>query len=217
MSQILNLADNEMFDKPPFVYKPTASGYALHESDKFIKIIVGPYGSGKSCAVVNDLLYYAYAQRPASNGIRYTRIGVIRGSYPMLSSTTRKSIIEVAPPDCGSVNLGGAPMSGTYSIPLADGTTAQIEFVLQALETAEDAEKIRSANWSFAWINEATEVDYAILAMATTRVGRFPTASLGGCTYAGIIIDCNQPPRGHFLADMIKNPEPNWEIIYHVS
>lgn len=189
-----------------FRYVPSATGLALHECDEPIKLVTGPFGSGKSCMVINDLLFYAYAQAPAPDGVRYTRIGVIRSSYPELASTTRKSILEVMPSDCGTIKAAGAPIEGLYRIPLPDGTIAQIEWALLALESAEDKRKLRSTNWSYAWINEAIYVNYEIFVELQGRVGRYPSEDMGGCSYAGIIMDFNQPERGNYLLDLMEHP-----------
>lgn len=196
---------NEQFG---FLYVPTPTGILLHESDDPIKLVTGPFGSGKSCMVINDLLFYAYAQAPAPDGVRYTRIGVVRSSYPELASTTRNSILEVMPDEYGSIKMAGAPITGLYRIPLPDGTIAQLEWVLLALESPEDIKKLRSTNWSYAWVNEATYIDYDIFVELQGRVGRYPSESYGECSYAGIIMDFNQPPKGHYLLHMMENPAP---------
>jgi hypothetical protein len=195
-----------------FNYQPTPTGQAFHESDAAVKMVVGPFGSGKTIICVEDILIYALSQAPAPDGIRYTRVGVIRSSYPELTSTTRNSLLEVLDGFPGSITSAVAPLKGFYKIPLPDGTTAQIELVLQALQTAEDADKIRSANWSFAWINEATGVDSAIFNQVLGRIGRFPSADMGGCSWAGVLMDFNQPQQGSWLDTYIKNPESDWDV-----
>lgn len=211
-----------------FNYIPSPTGIRFHDSDAFVKLIFGPYGSGKTCMIMNDAKFYCLSQAPASDGVRYTRIGVIRGTYPELVSTTRESILEVFPSDFGTIRMGGAPLRGLYRFPVGDGpynwlvnqqswqpgdgTIAQVEFVLLAIQNAQDAEKIKSANWSFAIINEATSVEYDVVTAVMGRVGRYPSESMGGCSYAGLLIDTNQPPQGHYLLNMKANPEDNWAI-----
>ena len=213
---------------PDFNYVPSATGVRFHNSDAFVKLIFGPYGSGKTCMLMNDAKFYCLSQAPAADGVRYTRIGVIRGTYPELVSTTRQSILEVFPAKFGTIRMGGAPIRGLYRFPVGDGpydwlgegrpwqkgdgTIAQVEFMLVAIQTADDAEKIKSANWSFAVINEATSVDFEVIAAAMSRVGRYPSQGMGGCSYAGLLIDTNQPPQGHYLLNMKARPEPNWDI-----
>lgn len=195
-----------------FNYVPSPTGLAFHNSDKFIKMICGPYGSGKSCCCAIDVLSYACSQAPAPDGVRYSRIGIIRSSYPELTSMTRKSLLEVLPHECGDITGAVAPLRGVYVIPLSDGTTVNMELNLFALKTADDCSKILSANWTFAWINEATGCAPEVFSAVMTRIGRFPSQQMGGVSWGGILMDFNQPAPGSWLDNYIKNPEPNWGV-----
>lgn len=195
-----------------FNYKMTATGKAFHECDKPVKMLVGPYGSGKSCCCAVDVLAYACAQAAASDGIRYTKVGVIRSTYPELISTTRRSLLEVLPSECGEILSAGAPIRGSYDIPLQDGTRVKLEIEMFALKTIDDCEKIKSTNWSFAWINEATGIQKEILTKVISRCSRYPSKAMGGISWGGIILDFNMPERGSWLDEYLKNPEPNWGV-----
>lgn len=215
---------------PDFNYIPSPTGLAFHESDAFVKLVDGPFGSGKTCMIMNDAKYYCLSQAPAADGVRYVRIGVVRGTYPELSSTTRNSILEVFPEQFGTVRSAGSPILGHYHFPVGDGpydylsegrawkegdgTFVDVEFALQALQSAQDAEKIKSANWTFAIINEATSIDFEVFTAVLGRIGRYPTENMGGCTYAGVLIDTNQPPQGHWLLDLYRNPPANYKIFH---
>ena len=165
-----------------FEYKPTESGLKLHQCNSYLKMIVGPYGSGKSCACAVDVLACACAQAPAPDGVRYSRVGVVRSSYPELEASTRRSLVEVLPIECGRIAASGSPMKGLYYIPLPDGTRVQLELELWALKGQEAYDKLRSCNWTFAWINEATGCTPDVYNAVTGRVGRFPPQSMGGDT-----------------------------------
>lgn len=195
-----------------FNYIPTATGLAFHNSTKYIKMLLGPYGSGKSCAAACEVLFNACAQAPASDGIRYCRVGVVRSSYPELVSATRRSLLEVLPSECGTIVSTGSPMRGLYTIPLPDGTTVQLELELWALQTEDDTEKIKSANWTFAWVNEATGCVPSVVTAITSRIGRFPPADMGGATWSGILMDFNMPAPGSWLEAFINEPQDNWEV-----
>lgn len=195
-----------------FKYTPSPTGLALHNCAKYLKMLCGPYGSGKSCACAMDVFMTAAAQTPAPDGVRYCRVGVVRSSYPELQSATRRSLLEVLPGECGTIVSTGSPMRGLYRIPLPDNTILQLELELWALLSEDDGEKIKSANWSFAWVNEATGCAPAIYTAITSRIGRFPPQDMGGTTWAGVIMDFNQPVPGTWLDDFIKNPQPNWAV-----
>lgn len=197
-----------------FDYKPTLSGLRLHNSDKYLKLICGPYGSGKSCACAMDVFMNAAAQTPAPDGVRYSRVGVIRSSYPELQAATRRSLLEVLPSDCGTIQSTGSPMKGLYNIPLPDGTRIQLELELWSVQTEDDTERLKSANWSFAWVNEATGCAAAVYTAILSRIGRFPPQSMGGVRWAGVIMDFNRPVIGSWLDDFLNNPKDNWEVIW---
>lgn len=74
-------------------YAPYETAYQFHRAvDLTVKAIMGPFGSGKSVACVNELLYIAIRQAPNNEGIRNTKFGVIRATYPNLKTTTKKTI-----------------------------------------------------------------------------------------------------------------------------
>lgn len=195
-----------------FNYAPSPTGLAFHNSSKFLKCLVGCFGSGKTCALACDILFNAAAQAAAPDGVRYSRVGVIRASYPELVSSTRRSLLEVLPSECGTIQSTGSPMRGLYRIPLPDGTTIQLELELWAIQTEDDNEKIKSCNWTSAAINEATGCSPTIIPAVMSRVGRFPSPDMGGVTWAGILMDTNQPMPGSWLADVIEHPQANWDI-----
>lgn len=195
-----------------FNYVPSPTGMLLHNCDKYLKMIIGPYGSGKSCACVADVLTCACAQNPAPDGVRYVRVGVVRSSYPELIATTRKSLLELLPAEYGTIASSGSPVRGFYFIPLPDGTKVSLELELWALKTADDAPKLRSANWTFAWLNEATGCSPEVYNAVTGRIGRYPSQDLGGISWGGTIMDFNQPEPGSWLDEYIRNPQPNWAV-----
>lgn len=165
--------------------------------------------SGKSVACVEELVYIGMRQKPASDGVRYVRFGVLRATYPNLRTTTKKTLEEWLPSGLGRIKEA-APMEGLYRIPLPDGTSIHMELLLLAIETHEDVEKLKSTNFTAVWINEATEVHSAVIDAATARVGRYPSGLRGRCSWAGILLDYNKPPRGHWLHELMsdeKRPE----------
>lgn len=193
-----------------YVMSPTARQF--HESDKPVKMICGPYGSGKSCTCAVDVLAYACAQNPAPDGMRYSRVGVIRSTYNELLTTTRKSLLEVLPSECGTITSGGLSPRGLYTIPLPDGTTVQLELNLIALATVDDCEKLKSVNWSFAWINEATGIIPEVFGTVQQRVSRYPAQDFGGVSWGGIIMDFNMPAHGTWLFNLMSDPPKNYAV-----
>lgn len=195
-----------------FNYVESPTGRAFHASDALVKMACGPYGSGKSCFCSVEVLAKACQQYPDKNGIRHTRVGVIRSTYPELNSTTRKSLLEVLPPGAGTITGGMPPLKGNYIFPLGDGTQVNLELLLLAVKTPDDCSKLLSHNWTFAWINEATSVSPEVFNTVMARVGRFPAEDAGGIRWGGIMMDFNMPTPNSWLDIFMKNPEPNWAV-----
>lgn len=175
-------------------------------TNMFVRAICGPFGSGKSVTCIQELMYVAMRQQAAKDGIRYTRFGIIRATYPNLKTTTKKTMEMWYPTECGSIKES-VPMEGRYRIPLPDGTLVNMELLLIAVERPEDVSKLRSTDFTAIWINEATEVHPDVLTAATERVNRYPSERFGTCTWSGVLMDYNKPPRGHWLIELFNNPE----------
>jgi hypothetical protein len=185
-------------------YEISATGKALHESDAPIKLIIGPYGSGKSTAVAHDILYYAMAQPPGPDGCRRSRWGVVRASYPNLVETTRKIVMDSFPEGSGQITSGSAPLRGTFSFSLGDGSTVCCETQLWALADFGAVGKIKSLNWTGVWINEATEVSEEVFVEVMGRTARFPDPAYS--YYHGVLMDSNKPPLGSWVDRLSKTP-----------
>lgn len=165
---------------------------AFHNSPAFIRGLMGPIGSGKSVACCMEIMRLAAAQTPNANGIRRTRWAVIRNSYPELRSTTIKTWLEWIPKEAGTFRLD-SPI--THHIRIAD---IDCEVLFLALDKPDDVKKLLSLEVTGVWINEAREVQKAIVDAASSRVGRFPPKIEGGCTWSGMVMDTNPPSDDHW-------------------
>lgn len=199
-------------------YNPSPTGLKFHESDAYLKLIMGPYGSGKSYICAMDVLINSLAQHsdgiPSKgfSGTRWSRWGVIRNTYSQLIRTTRKSLLEVFPKDTGYINQGGnTSLSGHFRIPLPDGTVADIELDMWAAQTDGDLEKLKSANFTAVWLNEADLLPETTLQFCLSRIGRFPNKDLGGIRWSGVLMDFNVPPVGHHLWQYETMPSLEFE------
>ena len=180
----------------PIQRKPVSRSYStdsapilrrFHHDRSFVRGVMGPLGSGKSTACTIELLTIAREQKPAPDGVRYTRFAIIRNSYPELKTTTIKTWNDWCPPGYGKL---------TWSSPIrhyVQTSEIDMEVLFLALDRPEDQRKLLSLELTAAWINEAREIPKSILDALTGRVGRYPSVSLGGCTWSGIIMDTNPP------------------------
>lgn len=155
-------------------------------SDKFIRGIMGPFGSGKSSLCVNELHRRARGQARSPDGIRHTRWAIVRNTYPELRDTTRKTFEEWIPPQLGT----WSESEFTFTMKYGD---VEAEFMFRALDRPEHVKKLLSLELTGAWVNEAREVQHTVIKMLLGRLGRFPSSRQGGPTWAGLIMDTNPP------------------------
>lgn len=174
-------------------FPPGPVGAAFLADDAFVCGIKGPIGSGKSVTCVMKLLRVAMAQpRSPVDGKRYSRVAIIRNTYPELKTTTIKTWHAWVPADIGRWRDEGPP---THHIQ-TDELDMEVLFV--ALDRPQDVRKLLSLELTAAWINEAREVPKAILDGLTGRVGRYPNATHGGCPAPQVLMDTNPPDTDHW-------------------
>lgn len=193
-------------------YPPGPVAKAFLRDDSMIVGIRGPFGSGKSTAVVMKLVKNFQLQRRAPDGWKYRRTAIIRNTYPELRTTTMKTWHQWVPQHLGSWREAGPPRH--WIVDEANKTNWELLFV--ALDRPDDLAKLLSMELSDAWVNEAREVPKAIVDGLTGRVGRFPAMWQGGCDNAQILLDTNPPDTDHWwyvLAEQDQSNEKNRQII----
>jgi hypothetical protein len=185
----------------------------FHRSNRFVRGIRGPVGSGKTTACIMEL-YTRALEQAAYNGVRRSRWALIRNTYPELLSTTLKTFEEWIPHEVCPV-AKSSPISGTLNVNLADGTRVEAEFIFLALDQEDDVKKLRSLELTGAFINEASEIRKSVLDMLTARVGRYPNKStMGGCTWSGIVMDTNPPNDSHWWYQLAEIEKPDGFVFY---
>jgi len=190
--------------------EPTLARF--HASGAFVRGVMGPIGSGKSSAMCVELLRRAGGQRPGPDNARRTRFAVVRNTYPELRSTTMKTWADWAPSQVCRLR-SGPPMSARMEAPLTDGTRLDMEVLFLALDSPADARKLLSLELTGAWINEAREVDKAVLDALLGRLGRYPPKRLGGPSWSGLVMDTNPPDDGHWWHRLAEETRPQgWEF-----
>lgn len=202
-----------MTDARTISYRPAGPTVRrFHQSKAFVRGLMGPIGSGKSTACVLEILRRAQMQAPSADGVRYSRWAVIRNSFPELRSTTIKTWHEWVPQAYGKM---------TWDSPLVHHLKApgfDCEVLFMALDKPEDARKLLSLELTGAWINEAREVEKAILDALTGRIGRYPGKMKGGCTWSGVIMDTNAPNSESWWFRMAEQDTPEgWEFFKQPS
>lgn len=165
------------------------------DSDAFIRALTGPFGSGKSSACSVELVQRGLAVPPMADGVRRSRWAVVRNTSKQLEDTTERTVLQWLVPQ----QIGGVwtPSKHNYLIrglrAPGDAKGAEIEIMFRALDRDDQIRDLLSMEVTGAWINEAREINWAVIDAMQGRVGRFPRASDVGPYWSGIWMDTNMP------------------------
>ena len=199
------------------MYNPSPTAVEFHKDNSFVRGVVAGVGTGKSVMMIQELMLRGFAQDPGPDGVRRTRFGLVRATYPSLRTTTVKTFSQWIPPLLAPVRQT-APMTSRFSGGLPDGTSFDMEFIFIALENAQDVQKLKSMEFTMIFINEAREVAFEVYDTCKERVGRYPTldpmTNLGGCTFSGVIFDSNPPAEDHWIAQLDLNPTDSSRVFH---
>jgi hypothetical protein len=189
-------------------YRPSPTLARFHASNAFVRGVMGPIGSGKSVGCCWEIFTRAQEQRSNAAGIRKSRWGVIRNTYPELKSTTIKTWLDWFPEHRFGAMKWDAPI--THELRFGD---VELEVLFLSLDRPNDVKKLLSLEVSGIWVNEARELDKSIIDAATSRVGRYPSARDGGCSWSGVIMDTNPPDDTHWWYTLAEEVYPQgWEF-----
>lgn len=172
---------------------------AYFESRSRNSLIIGPRGSGKTYTTAQRLLWQMLEQEPARNGHRLSRWFVVRSTLVELENTTIKDFLEVFK-GLGTMSWS-PPITFTADTLLPDGTRLYSETIFIGLDSADDQNKLRGAQATGFWFNEAGQIDQEIIAQADLSHGRYPSLAAGGvfCSWHGMMLDTNAFDTEHWL------------------
>lgn len=177
---------------------------AFHDSDAFVRGIMGPVGSSKTSACVMEG-FSRSCEQAAHGGVRRVRGAALRATYPELKSTTIKTFCEWLP----FLRMKwDAPISARGRLPLSDGTILDLEVMFIALDRPEETGKLRSLELTWGFINEASETAREVFDMLTQRVRRYPPMKYGGPSWSGVFMDTNAPDSDHFYYKLAEVDTP---------
>ena len=195
------------------IYIPTATGLIAHCDDSFVRVIMGPYGSGKSTWALTEIVQRACAMPVWNASRRRSRWGIVRNTSGELTSTTLASWLSWFE-ELGDVRKRQKPIM-TYEHSFNDGNgIVELELLFIALDRPEDVRKIKSLELTGCYINELSEVPQAALAHMKGRVNRYPSKAFCHKPYwSGIIADTNPPEDDHWIyKDFEQHTYPNHKL-----
>jgi hypothetical protein len=172
------------------------------QSNARMRVIMGPFGSGKSSGCCVEIVRRAKEQKIGNDGFRRSRWAVVRNTMPQLRDTTIKTWLSWFPDgSCGWWKETGK----TYFIEFGD---VRAEVMFRALDDAADVKNLLSLELTGAYINECREIPKEIVEGLLGRIERFPARKDGGCSFAGVWADTNPPEEGSYWWCMMEGFDP---------
>lgn len=173
------------------------------QSNARLRVLHGPFRSGKSVGSMIEVMRRAAQQRPDKNGLRRSRWAIVRNTMPQLRDTTMKTWFDWFPDgSCGYWRETGK----TFHIQTGD---IRAEVMFRALDDASDVKNLLSLELTGAYINEARDIAREIVEALDGRINQYPKQVDGGCTWAGIWADTNPPEEGSYWHSMIEGLDPD--------
>lgn len=165
---------------------PTVSSFMVSQS--FVRIILGPVGSGKSTGCLMEIVRRAREQAPAQDGLRHTRWAIVRQTLQQIKQTVLKEFYTWLEP------VTQFKVSENTIYLTFDDVRAEIHLI--PLDDENDQRRLLSMQLTGAWVNEFPEIDPAIIPSLCGRLGRYPSSAQGGPSWFGLIMDGNFPNEG---------------------
>ena len=184
------------------IYVPNSTFKIFHQSQKFVRGVMGPYNSGKStgCAIAEVLIKTCNHMPAWSNGRRKAKWIFIRNTSCELYSTTLPTWLLWCG-ELGDIVHRQKPIL-TYEHTFNDGKgIVELEILFLALDREQHIRKLKSLEATGAYVNEISEIPQAVLSHLKGRVnGRYPSVSFCPKPYwCGIICDTNPPDEEHWF------------------
>jgi len=192
-------------------FKATPTMWEMMNSDKYVRVLAGAVGSGKSVCTSHELVKLAMMQAPNLDGERKTRSLIVRNTADQLRSTTMKTFFDWFPPGIWG-HYKASEKTFFMDHQLSDGTRIKAEFMFIALDTPDDVRKALSLEATFLWGNEWRELHPDVVDGLLMRLRRYPSGKDGGPTRSGAIFDTNMPDMDSWHFEKMENPPPNWSV-----
>lgn len=181
-------------------------------SRKYVRLLAGPVGGGKSVCCAHELFRWATSvQSPNREGVRKTRFLIVRNTADSLRTTTQKTVFDWFPPGVAAT-WKVTDKTLYFDFDLGDGTRVYSEWLFLALDTPDDIRKALSLEATGLWGNECRELHPDVVDALLGRVNRYPSMKDGGATRSGAIFDTNMPDMDTWWHDKMVNPPENWSV-----
>jgi hypothetical protein len=199
----------------------TGSAFLMSYDDgvKF-KCIRGPIGNGKSVVMCMYIVHKSQQQevievteKGKTFKVRWSKWLIMRHTLKSLSETLMESWDQWFGDKTRWVTN---PIEGRYEDYAPDGILTRIDFVCYASESRGIMNDLQSLELSGAWINEACQCPYRVIAKVYTRLKRFNPSPLGGKKLKPfhVIMDTNAPNETNWWREKEEVEQPDGWLFF---
>lgn len=191
-------------------YKPGGPVLAAFmKSMARVQPLMGPVGGGKTRGALTKAVKLGARQAPSTrDGIRKTKVTVVRDTYRDLWRATIPTWLKVMPKNVGEwVGAEGDPVTHTVEFMLPDQTLARqiIQFVAIGDNAVEDV--LRGYETTIFILDEGDRLSRDVYTYGRSRWGRYPDMEEGGPSWHGMIIPFNAPDTENWAyTDLVEKP-----------
>lgn len=191
------------YDAPPTIAR-------FMQSAAEVRLLMGPYGSGKTTGCIMELIRRATMEHPNANGLRQTRFVVVRNTAQQLRQTVLEDIRKWLQPAFG-YKVTDSTLQ--FDFRLGDGSRVKSDWLMIPLDKPEDQQRLLSLNITGAWISEFREIPLPIVQAVYGRCGRFVPLGVAKNAWSGLIAESNPPDEdSDWYNSMEIEVPPDWEV-----
>jgi hypothetical protein len=188
---------------------PTIEKFMM-DGDSAVRLLLGPWGSGKTTGCIMELLKRASEEYPDHKGVRKTRFVVVRNTSSQLRQTVLEDIKKWLTP---IMNYKVTDSTIQLRFDLPDGTKVESDWLMIPLDTTQDIERLLSLNITGGWISEFRQVPIPIVEALYGRCGRFRALGVEKNKWQGVIAESNPPDEdSDWYIRMELELPANWKV-----
>jgi hypothetical protein len=175
-----------------------------------VRLMLGPYGSGKTTGCIMELAKRMLEEHPDATGVRKTRFVIVRNTAQQLRQTILEDIRKWLQPV-----MQYKVTDSTIVFDFLHPTQGKIhsEWMLIPLDRPEDQQRLLSLNITGGWVSEYREIPISVVEALLGRVGRFRPLGVAKNAWYGIIGESNPPDEDSEWHIKMEVDKPNnWEV-----
>lgn len=175
-----------------------------------VRLIIGPYGSGKTTGCIMELMRRAMMEHPDANGVRRTRFVIVRNTSQQLRQTILEDIRKWLMPAM-NFRVTDSTVQFRFSHPTAG--KIESDWLLIPLDKPEDQQRLLSLNITGGWVSEFREIPIRIVEALLGRCGRYVPIGTQGNAWHGVIGESNPPDEDSEWYNKLEiERPPTWKL-----